>query len=527
MNEPGEPLLWYRRIGFRLALGLAALLLAAYYVVLPKIHDLSLRLFGLPGTDQRLVRIESLPPPTGSIEELGEAQLFPRDDLDFVAHHLLVDAVQEAPGRWLPTPERRAAVDEALRAHRQTYAWLDADRRVVYASSGLPLKVDEVIVDPAQEDGSTLGRAHGGVALGRVASGVWKEGEFAGWLLIAPAAPRGARGDGSPDGAIEREGEVLLEEAAYERTRRWSDRVLNLASTALFAAMALGLSLAASRMVTRRVTRLARQAAAPVDDPAHLPGPFEVAGGDEIATLARSMNGMRARVKGLLQDLERRDRDRRRWIAQVSHDLRTPLTALSACLERAEAELDGDPATLAERLAVARLDAERLSVLLEDLLDIARLETDEPLVAEPVPPGELVRQTARTLRGLADKRQVDLTTEVEPGLSELRADGRRLMRALENLLRNALQHAAGRVNVAARRVDGALRFEVTDDGPGLPQCGEEVDLAALGEHKSRQDSAGLGLVVVRKVAEAHGGATGARNLPEGGAAVWFEVPAPT
>ena len=131
------------------------------------------------------------------------------------------------------------------------------------------------------------------MALGRVASGVWKEGEFAGWLLIVPA--------GTASQPIEREGEVLLGDEAYERTQLWSNRVVNLASTAFFAAMALGLSLAASRMVTRRVTRLARQAAGPVDDPAHLPGPFDASGGDEIALLASSMNAMRVRVVELLQ----------------------------------------------------------------------------------------------------------------------------------------------------------------------------------------------------------------------------------
>ena len=77
-----------------------------------------------------------------------------------------------------------------------------------------------------------------------------------------------------------------------------------------------------------------------------------------------------------------------------------------------------------------------------------------------------------------------------------------------------------------RRDDDRLRFEVHDDGPGLPEIDGRVDLSSLGRQRNRVDSAGLGLLVTRRVAEAHGGDLGAFNLDAGGAAVWFTIPLP-
>jgi len=304
--------------------------------------------------------------------------------------------------------------------------------------------------------------------------------------------------------------------------RAWSNRVVNVVGAVFVLLAAAGAGLAVSRLVTGRVTRLARAAATPIDDPHQLPGPFPVEGEDELAQLARTLNGMRDKIAELVDDLDRQDQERRSWIAQVSHDLRTPLTALTACLDSAREELGDSP-----RLDAARHDTVRLAELTEDLLDIARLEAgDEPLV-EPVPPGELARQAIRGLEPLAERGGVQLSLKLEAGLPLLEADGRRLMRALENLLKNALHHAHGAVVLRAARAGPAVRFSVEDDGDGLPTGPDGVvDIESLGERRSRPDSAGLGLVVVRKVAEAHGGALGAENRGAGGARVWFDVPAP-
>ena len=513
-----QPLAWFRRISFRLTLALAGLALVAYFAF-PRVHQLALRTMGLPGIEHRLVRVDELPPSTGSLEELAGADLLANADVGFVARHLLADAEQQDPGRWIPTDERARAIDAALAVRGVAYVWVDADRTVVARSDRLVEKVPR----NTQLDGALLEEwppepvAGSKASVGRLETPVWNDGELAGWLLLMPAP-------GTLPAA--EDGPVLLPETRFEDTVAWRDRVINLASIAFIGLLVAGLSIALSRMVTKRVTRLSELASVPLADPGDLPGPFDESGADEIARLARSMNAMRARVLQAVEGLRTSDRERRRWIAQVSHDLRTPLTALMACLERADEDLSaGRNGEVRERLAVARLDAERLGELAEDLLDIARLEAEETRVREPVPPGELARQAAHALGSLALRNELELELDVEPGLPELVADGRRLMRGLENLLRNALHHARQRVVIEARRIDDAVRFAVKDDGPGLQGAGTEgIDWDALAERKSRPDSAGLGLVVVRKVAELHGGRVGAENLPEGGARVWFDVP---
>ena len=94
-----------------------------------------------------------------------------------------------------------------------------------------------------------------------------------------------------------------------------------------------------------------------------------------------------------------------------------------------------------------------MSTLAEDLLDTARLDAGDELVVEPVPAGELVAQTVEALIPLARERELALEAEVPAGLPTLHADGRRLARALENLVMNSLQHAHARVQVSAASAD--------------------------------------------------------------------------
>jgi len=293
-------------------------------------------------------------------------------------------------------------------------------------------------------------------------------------------------------------------------------------------AIAVAVSVFVSRRLTRRLVDLAYVAGRPLPC-GRLPGPFDDSGGDEVAALAATMNGMRARVNQLVDDIAQHEVHRQEWLAQVSHDLRTPLTALVACLDRAELALQSPrPETLYQEvpdlLAVAKLDVDRVESLTSDLFEIARLEARDALNLEPVPPGELVRQAVKGLEPLAAKKGVRLVVQLASQLPILSADGRRLMRALENLLRNAIQHAEAYVWVRVEPTEDGMRFEVRDDGPGFPEHDGELSLEELRSRRSREDSAGLGLLVTQRVAEAHEGTVGAYNSRSGGAVVWFALP---
>ncbi len=326
----------------------------------------------------------------------------------------------------------------------------------------------------------------------------------------------------------------ILEE--YERTGEieWftpEERRDMFRASVLFAlVLAVLVAWIVSRVATRRLSRLAEEAAGSVST-ARLPGPFEVQGTDEIGSVATSLNVMRTRIAELLGELEQRDEERRTWIAQVSHDLRTPMTALSVGLERVEALLGReDPTALEEAsamVAAASLDVRRVQALAEDLLEIARLDAGEGLHLEPVPMGELLRQTVLALQPVAREHGLELVLDGGAGLPTLEADGRRLQRALENLVANALRHARTQVVVRTETDPAAcsLTIVVADDGPGFEEHLGELTPERLSELPRTSDSAGLGLQVVSRVAVAHEGSLSASNAREGGAIVRLRLPA--
>jgi len=429
---------------------------------------------------------------------------------DPYAEFLATRLRQDEAGRWIPTDEAQTVIETFL-GPGETWVWLSPSDEV-RAGGAMALKYHPV--------GDTWplcdAREYCGVSLepGLTAGSTWTrlgiEGRHIGtFVLVWLYDPQ------------------LAAQLGQRQLR--ADLLSRLIASAVVAMLT---SILLVGLVTRRLSKLATDASTPLDDRLEvldLPGPFEAAGDDEIARLAAALNTMRSRIMELVARLADRDRQRREWIAQVSHDLRTPLTALSACLDRAierhfKRNEPSDRAVV-DALQVAKQDGQRLQALVDDLFELARLDAGEELTLEPVPPGELVRQAVRGLRPMAEERGVRMTAEVAPALPTVRADGRRLMRALENLLRNAVHFARSQVTLSVATVDGDLKFEVTDDGPGLPVRDGQVVLGQAHEGARRPDSAGLGLIVTRRVAAAHGGTIGGHNRAEGGAAVWVRIPA--
>jgi len=287
-----------------------------------------------------------------------------------------------------------------------------------------------------------------------------------------------------------------------------------------------------SRVTTRRLSQIASSASAPVSLDEPLPGPFDETGSDEIAQLAGALNRMRTRTHEVMEDLNARDAARSEWVAQVSHDLRTPLAALTTSLDLIERRIQrGETAELEAFVTAARADTERVTHLAMDLLEIARLEVAPELQLQGLDPEELAQHAVRTLDPLAHESNISLTiASTLPPETLIEADGRLLLRALENLLANSIQHASTavtlRLEMRTTTSDSHLvhlRFTVEDDGPGLPEGPGGVDFAKLKDQRSRPDSSGLGLIVTARVAELHGGRADASNPPAGGAAVWFEI----
>ena len=284
--------------------------------------------------------------------------------------------------------------------------------------------------------------------------------------------------------------------------------------------------------VTRRVEMLGEGEYA-----ARLPGE----GPDEVGRLAAAVNQMAAAVERSIQALEATDRLRRELVANVGHDLRTPLAALSGYLEEAERLAPSDPVRAAAALAVARRQAAHAAALVADLFELAQLEraAAPPLRRAPVPVGELVRDVAAAHRPAAQAAGVALQTDLPPGLPTLDADGARLFRVLDNLVGNALRHTPAGGAVGIRVVpggDGGVVIAVSDTGEGIAPD----ELARVFERYFRGGGArtrserggqgdgsgsGLGLAIARAVAEAHGGALTAASTVGEGSTFTLRLPA--
>ena len=242
--------------------------------------------------------------------------------------------------------------------------------------------------------------------------------------------------------------------------------------------------------------------------------------GDELQRLAETLNGMLDRLHEAL------DRERR-FLDEASHELRTPLAVLQAEVELALKE-PRDNAELQAALRSVQQEADRLGRLTQDLLVLARSDRGRlPVHREETDVAELLERVAAEFGPRAASTGARL--RVDGGGTRARVDADRIRQALENLVENALRHASSgdEVELRARQDGDGLHLVVRDTGPGfadalLPRAFERF---ARGSERDDGAGAGLGLAIVRAVAEAHGGRAHAENRASGGAAVSIDLPA--
>jgi signal transduction histidine kinase len=242
---------------------------------------------------------------------------------------------------------------------------------------------------------------------------------------------------------------------------------------------------------------------------------------DEVGELARAFNSMSRQLSEV-------DRFRRDLVANASHELRTPLGALRARLENL---VDGveqpDRRTLAEALS----QIERLGALVEQLLDLSRLESGAvPLELDDVPAMQLLTEVTTEWREQAATRDVRLESFLLPADLMLRVDPARMRQVLGNVVANAIRHSpdGGRIVLTARANGGRPRLEVVDEGPGIPAD----ELERVFERFYRSDrarsgdegGAGLGLAIARWIVELHEGTITATAAKPHGCRVIVELP---
>ncbi|MER6548239.1 ATP-binding protein [Streptomyces sp. NPDC001250] len=219
---------------------------------------------------------------------------------------------------------------------------------------------------------------------------------------------------------------------------------------------------------------------------------------DALARLARTLNDLLAR-------LDTATRRQRRFIADAAHELRSPLSALHTRLDVATRHARSPEA---QALAASLLrDSERLTRLVDDLLQLARLDDQPRIRTRPVDLDEIIFTEVREAR-----RRTPLPIDQHAvGAARVQGDTDALARVVRNLLDNAVRYARSRVTVSLHTQDGFARLVVADDGPGIPDADRErvfERFTRLDDARSRDTGgSGLGLAIVRDVVKAHHGRT--------------------
>ncbi|MEZ5317525.1 MAG: HAMP domain-containing sensor histidine kinase [Vicinamibacterales bacterium] len=259
------------------------------------------------------------------------------------------------------------------------------------------------------------------------------------------------------------------------------------------------------------------------------------AGGDEVAALARTFNEMADGLSARSSALIEADRARRQLLADISHELATPLAAIRGYAETlAMPDLALDDATRSRYAGVIHDETERLSAIVGDLLDLARFEgggaSFRPAV---VPLRSIVERVASRHDPVLREKRITLDARVEPPDLTVMADAGRLEQALQNLAANAARHTpdGGDIRLHAARDGDIVRITVEDSGPGIPpehlsrvfDRFYKVDESRTGTRVP--SGSGLGLSIVRAIIERHGGTIEASNAPDGGARFEITLPA--
>jgi two-component system phosphate regulon sensor histidine kinase PhoR len=236
-----------------------------------------------------------------------------------------------------------------------------------------------------------------------------------------------------------------------------------------------------------------------------------------------------------LTDIKRVEQVRRDFVANVSHELRTPLAAIKSVIETLQSGALDDRAAAQDFLSRADAEVDRLVQMVEELLELSRVESEHvPLARQPVELGEVLRNAVGRMRTQAEKEGLALALDVSPDLPPVIGDTERLEQAAISLLHNAIKFTpeGGSVSVSAHFADGAVTVQVSDTGVGiapedLPRVFERFFKAdrARARTGSRPGGTGLGLAVVKHTVEAHGGTVSVTSELGRGSTFSFSIPA--
>ncbi len=233
--------------------------------------------------------------------------------------------------------------------------------------------------------------------------------------------------------------------------------------------------------------------------------------------------------------LRRVERVRRDFIANISHELRTPLASIKLLAETLSSGVVADLPTTTDFAQQIEREVDHLAQLVDELLDLSMIESGETqLRLEDLDVGALIEDIARRIAPVAERRGIGVRQIAASNAVQVAADRERIGQALLNLAHNAMKYSTvgGEIRLGFSAQANAVRFFVADDGIGVPEAHQarlferfyKVDRSRVREDDEATGSAGLGLAIVRHIAEAHGGSVGLESREGIGSTFWIELP---
>ena len=288
------------------------------------------------------------------------------------------------------------------------------------------------------------------------------------------------------------------------------------------------------RLLTKRLQRLSCEMQRATDSNFTLEPGFRRnrANGDEIDRLTQAFVDMSAQIRSQIEQLKENDRLRRELVSNISHDLRTPLSAMQGSIETLL--IKGDAMHDDERqhyLHMARKHTIRLGALIGDLFELAKLDSasvapDIEVFSLP----ELVQDTAQEFQIESENKNIRLFIEADADAAFTLGDIGLIQRVLENLVKNAIRFTpeGGEVSISITEQEDSVAVAVSDNGPGiseadLPRIFDRFYRAIDGE-EARSDSSGLGLAIVKRILDLHGSRITVTSKLEKGTRFEFELP---
>ncbi|WP_226681556.1 sensor histidine kinase [Sutcliffiella horikoshii] len=255
------------------------------------------------------------------------------------------------------------------------------------------------------------------------------------------------------------------------------------------------------------------------------------AGPKEIKQVAKNFNEMAIQIKEKIEDIERSEQFKSELIANVSHDLRTPIASIRSFTEALEDNILQDEETKKRYLSIIKQETLRLGDLIEELLYFSKLEQRSiPYTPVLTPVDDLLLQSLGPFESMLSERGIEVKVEMNEEISSVLVMPEKIIRVLNNLFKNAITYSPSNATIFIKVTNeqNSLRFQITDEGPGIEQEEQErIFERFYRTEKSRNKAyggSGLGLAIAKELIEWHGGTLGVVSKWGKGSTFWFTIP---